>query len=73
MNVAKLLCFLVCIACEVAGDGVICLTGYHEVERNRRELHGCAALHKQNAVVVRDIIDAAQNVLRTVDNIVVVL
>ncbi len=72
LNGAELARFLGCVACKVAGDGIIRLAGDHQVERNGGEHHGRAALHEQDLVVVRDIEHAAQNVLCAVDNVVII-
>ena len=69
---AELLCFLHGIACEVAGNSIVSLAGYHQVQWDCGELHGSAALHKQDLIVIRDIHDTAQHILCTVDDIIVV-
>ena len=73
MDLAVLLCFLIGTACEIAGDRVVRLAGDHQVERDCGELHGCTALHEQDLIVVWNIHNAAECILRTVDDIIVIL
>ena len=73
MHVAELLCFLVSLGSEAAGQRVISLAGLEQVHRDRCKLGGSAALQEQNLVVIRNGEHAAQRSLGLLDDAVIYL
>ena len=73
VHVAELLCFLVSLGSEAAGQCVVSLAGLQQVHRDRCKLGGSAALQEQNLVVIRNGEYAAQRSLGLLDDAVIYL
>ena len=58
-----------CLLCPLSGDDIISHLIFHQVHGNRRKLKVRAALHEQYLVIVRDLHQIAQILLRLIDDL----